>query len=240
MTAMLHFIQNEHRSGNSRSHFCVVNHFIYLQIDDLQINNIMKKVFIVIAVMVIIITSAIIACNTNTSPNTDGLDPLISISEDSLIKRGEYLVTIMGCHDCHTPKTMGPTGPHLDSTKMFSGHPSSMPVAKINPSDLQSWVMFNLNLTAFAGPWGISYAANISSDETGIGNWTEEQFFRAIRQGKSKGLEHSRPLLPPMPWEMYRNATDEDLRAIFLYLKSTPPVKNHVPAYLPAEQFTKL
>ena len=77
----------------------------------------------------------------------------------------------------------------------------------------------------------MSFSANLTSDPTGIGNWTEEQFFRAIREGKSKGLAESRPLMPPMPWQQYRNLKDEDLRAIFAFLKSTKPVENRVPGW---------
>ena len=90
--------------------------------------------------------------------------------------------------------------------------------------------MFGSDFTSTLGPWGISFAANITSDATGIGNWKEEQFIKAIREGKSKGLEGNRSLLPPMPWFVYRNFSDVDLSAIFAYLKSTKPVKNIVPA----------
>lgn len=85
------------------------------------------------------------------------------------------------------------------------------------------------DLTAAAGPWGISYAANITSDETGIGAWKEEQFKKSVREGKLKGLDGARPLLPPMPWQNFRKLTDLDLKAIYTFLQSTTPVKNVVP-----------
>ena len=76
----------------------------------------------------------------------------------------------------------------------------------------------------FPLPIGIVRTSNITPDpERGIGNWTEEQFFRALREGKSKGLKESRPLLPPMPWFVYKNFSDTDIRAIFAFLKSTKP-----------------
>jgi hypothetical protein len=90
--------------------------------------------------------------------------------------------------------------------------------------------MFYPDLTATAGPWGVSFAGNITPDETGIGNWTEEQFKKAITQGKSKGLDGGRMLLPPMPWFNYTTLKDEDVHAIFTYLRSIKPVKNVVPA----------
>ena len=63
-----------------------------------------------------------------------------------------------------------------------------------------------------------------------------EQFQTAIRQGKYKGLKDSRPLMPPMPWQMYQNFTDEDVKAVYSYLKSIKPVDNLVPAYTPPRQ----
>ncbi len=87
--------------------------------------------------------------------------------------------------------------------------------------------------TAAKGPWGTSFAANLTPDPTGLGNWSEEQFFNAMRKGYYKGIEGGRMLLPLMPWPAYAQMTDEDLRSIFAYLKSLPPVKNIVPAPLP-------
>jgi hypothetical protein len=85
--------------------------------------------------------------------------------------------------------------------------------------------------TAWAGPWGISFTANLTPDSTGLGNWTPEMFIAAIRTGKHAGV--GRPILPPMPWPQYRNFTDEDLRAIFAYLHSLKPVHNVVPQPVP-------
>jgi mono/diheme cytochrome c family protein len=161
-----------------------------------------------------------------------------ALSQDSLVKRGQYLVSVIGCGDCHSPKVMGPQGPMPAPGLELSGHPADLPVPKVDTADLRSWALFNHGNTAVAGPWGISFAANITGDSTGIGAWTEEQFFRAMKQGKYKGLENSRPLLPPMPWMNYTNMKDIDLRSIFAYLKSTR-VKNVVPAAIPPTQLGK-
>ena len=156
-------------------------------------------------------------------------------SKDSLIKRGAYLVAIVGCNDCHSPKHMGPHGPEIDTLNMLSGFPSSRPIPVADPKAIQSGlVVFNGDLTATIGPWGTSFAANITSDETGIGNWTEAQFKNALRNGKYMGMDGSRMLMPPMPWQDFRNMTDGDIQAIFYYLKSTKPFKNVVPAFRPA------
>lgn len=153
---------------------------------------------------------------------------------DSQVKWGEHLVAICGCTDCHTPKKMGPMGPEPDTSLFLSGHPAQMPPVDIDRKMAESKGIVATNmLTAWVGPWGISYAANLTSDETGIGAWQESNFITAIRKGVFKGIEGARPLLPPMPWPQYRNMTDDELKAIFAYLKSTKPIKNIVPEPTP-------
>jgi hypothetical protein len=89
-------------------------------------------------------------------------------------------------------------------------------------------------MTAFAGPWGVSYAANLTPDkETGMGNWTEEMFVTALRTGKHGGVANGRPILPPMPWNWFAKLNDSDLKAIFAYLKTVKPIKNAVPVSMP-------
>ncbi len=151
----------------------------------------------------------------------------VELSQEALIKRGQYLTTIGACHDCHSPKIMTPQGPEPDPSRLLSGHPQNEKIPTIKGNE--DWILFSQGLTAFVGPWGVSYAANLTPDDTGTGNWTFEQFQTALRKGKYKGLENGRDLLPPMPWQMYRNFTDEDMMAIFTYLRSLPKVNNLVP-----------
>jgi hypothetical protein len=153
-----------------------------------------------------------------------------------LAERGKYLVGIMGCHDCHSPKLMGPQGPYPDPARLLSGHPANEALPPLDPKANPGWAQLTMGLTAAHGPWGTSFAANLTSDATGIGNWTEEQFIRAVKKGLYKGLEGSRPLLPPMPWQNFANIQDDDLHAIFTYLKSTAPVENVVPSPIPPAQ----
>lgn len=153
---------------------------------------------------------------------------------ESQIKYGEHLVLIAGCHDCHTPKKMTDKGPVIDFSLALSGHPAKMPPPAIDRDEVQKkGLAVTQTLTSWVGPWGISYAANLTSDKTGIGNWQEKNFIYAIREGKLKGTENGRPLLPPMPWEMLSHMTDEELKAVFAYLKSTKPIRNVVPAPVP-------
>jgi len=166
--------------------------------------------------------STMVACKPAQEPTEK-----VELSQEALIKRGQYLTTIGACHDCHSPKIMTPQGPEPDPTRLLSGHPQGDPIPAITGKE--EWILFSPNLTAFGGPWGVSYAANLTPDDTGTGNWTFEQFKTALRKGKYKGLENGRDLLPPMPWQMYRNFTDDDMLAIFTYLRSLPKVNNLVP-----------
>jgi mono/diheme cytochrome c family protein len=145
------------------------------------------------------------------------------------IARGEYLVKIMACHDCHTPWKMGDRGPEPDMTRMLSGHPQDMVVTPPPALGKGPWVWAGAGTnTAFAGPWGVSFTANLTPDpETGLGKWTDATFIETLRTGRHEG--QGRPILPPMPYPMYRQATDEDLRAVFAYLQSLPPIRNRVP-----------
>ncbi len=146
------------------------------------------------------------------------------------VERGKYLVTIAGCNDCHTPFKMGEHGPEPDMTRMLSGHPQLLTLPPPPAIGDGPWVAVgSATFTAWSGPWGISYTANLTPDDkTGIGKWTEEMFVGAMRTGKQMG--NGRPILPPMPWPWYAQMTDDDLKSIFLYLKSIPPIENAVPA----------
>lgn len=151
-------------------------------------------------------------------------------NDNPLLKRGEYLIATMGCHDCHSPKKIGPMGPEVIAETALSGFQANDQIPPIEKVALQNWVLFNGSNTMAVGPWGASFAGNITSDATGIGNWSYEQFKIALTQGKSKGIANNRMLLPPMPWPNYIKMADADLKAIFAYLKSTKPVSNIVPA----------
>ena len=145
------------------------------------------------------------------------------------IEHGAYLVTMMGCNDCHTPWKMGAQGPEPDMTRALTGHPQDM-VMPPPPAAAGPWIWHGAATnTAFAGPWGVSFTANLTPDrETGLGSWTEEMFIATMRTARHQGK--GRPILPPMPVKMIGKANDEDLKSIFAYLQSLAPVKNRVPA----------
>lgn len=186
------------------------------------------------ALLALISATMLISCNNNASETTS--DTEISATRqkeaDELIARGQYLVTIGACHDCHSPKIFNEQGMILDSTKLLSGHPSTSKLPPVSATAYQpgQWVNMAPDITAFVGPWGTSYAANLTPDSaTGIGAWTEENFKNALRTGKHMGQPNGRPIMPPMPWPFISKMTDEDLSAVYSYLRSLPSVNNRVP-----------
>jgi mono/diheme cytochrome c family protein len=139
------------------------------------------------------------------------------------VERGRYLVAIVGCHDCHSPKIDAQMTP--DRNRPLSGRPQTT----APPLQRSGGIEASLDLTAWAGPWGNSFAANLTPDrETGLGSrYTEESFVRTMRTGKKPEGED---LAPPMPWPTFRNMTDDDLKSIYAYLKTLKPVHNIVRA----------
>ena len=154
--------------------------------------------------------------------------PARAASSGVSVERGKYLVTVQDCNGCHTPFKNG----EPDMTRMLSGHPQDVKVTGRPELPAGFSTAINDTNTAWAGPWGVSFTTNLTPDRaTGIGAWNEKTFINAIRLGKKIGV--GRALLPPMPWKMYGNLTDDDLRSVFAYLKSIPPIANRVPNPLP-------
>jgi mono/diheme cytochrome c family protein len=181
-----------------------------------------------------VVFAGAIGLTTFTRGEAQGVDQPDPAEHTARVQRGEYLVKIMGCNDCHTPWKMGPKGPEPDMTRMLSGHPEeigSLPNHKAPEPFV--WSGFATN-TAFSGPWGVSYAFNLTPEpNTGLGIWTEDMFIKTIRTGRHMGV--SRPINPPMPWPAYRNASDEDLKSVYAYLRTIKPVVNRVPEYQPVD-----
>jgi hypothetical protein len=152
-------------------------------------------------------------------------------AQQSPAERGGYLVTVGGCDDCHTPKKFGPNGPELDMTRRLSGHPAAeklLPVPKQLIAPDKWGAVADNHFTVWAGAWGVSFTRNLTPDtNTGLGSWTEDMFLNTIRNGKHQG--EGRPLLPPMPWQNLKQMKEEDLKAIWAFLRTLPPINNAVP-----------
>ena len=195
----------------------------------------------------LIVAVTALACGAKNTPPSQGVTelsagataaPLAAKTAPKLdakaeTDRGLYLVNTSGCHDCHTPLKMGPAGPAPDMARALSGHPAELvlPPPPVLPEG--PWlVSIAATNTAYAGPWGVSFTANLTSDaETGLGKWSRQNFIETIRNGRHMGA--GRPLLPPMPSPVYANMTDEDLGAIYAYLQTVPALRNKVPAAVP-------
>ena len=149
---------------------------------------------------------ALASCTSNTRTTSSDSTATTALTPEEKVARGKYLVTIAGCNDCHTP---GGLYGAPDMTRMLSG------------SEL-----------GWTGPWGTSYPANLTPDQgTGIAHYTEDDIVTALRTGHKKD---GAPVLPPMPWPIYANLTDEDAYAVAAFLKTIPPVVHAVPKNLPS------
>ena len=201
----------------------------------------MNKPFYALSITTILIAT-LVAC-TSSEPKTETKNEGLA-DAGVTIERGRHLVMIGGCNDCHTPKIFTPQGPKLDTSKLLAGHIQSSPLPLIDTSALRpgNWVTFAPDQTVAVGPWGMTLAANLTSDSaTGIGAWGEANFVKAMRTGRHMGLEGGRPIMPPMPWENLKDLSEDDLKSIYAYLKSTTPISNRVhEPYNPGEVIAML
>lgn len=181
-----------------------------------------KRTLLCLAALNLVATGVGRAVTTSTV----GEEPVL---QKTRMERGAYLVRTMGCHDCHTPWKVGARGPEPDMSRALTGHPADV-IMPPPPKAIGPWTWSGAATnTAFAGPWGVSFTANLTPDpDTGLGRWTVETFIATMKTGRHEGK--GRPLLPPMPYPMVAALTDEDIRSLFAYLQSLPPVRNRVPA----------
>ena len=149
-------------------------------------------------------------------------------SQNDMAERGKYLVeAVAACGYCHTPRA----GAEYNMDMYLAGHPANESYPRYNFNMMQQgiFMLTSPSLTAFSGPFGTSFATNLTPDkETGLGEWTEKMFIDAMRTGLHQGVAGNRKIFPPMPTKHYAQMTDADLKAIWAYLKSIKPVKNEV------------
>ena len=192
-----------------------------------------REKMVIAAAVVVASLAVIVAANASrpvAAPQPKGL------TRTEQLARGKYMVTIGGCHDCHTPWIIQPDGkPGPDMTRALSGHPMQFPIKEnVKLATDRFAVAIAPTNTAYSGPWGTSFAANLTPDKlTGTGIWTFDIFKNTIRNGRHWGV--ARPLLPPMPWFNYREMTDEDLAAVFAYTRTLKPIRNEVQQPLPPQ-----
>lgn len=146
----------------------------------------------------------------NTIPTKQEMQKRPSV--DDRLAYGKYMWNASGCTECHTKQEKGKQIPGMEMAGGFE---------------------FNM------GPMGKAYSSNLTPDEeTGIGTWTEENFLARFRIYKDSGYViptvQKGAMQTPMPWSMYAKMTDEDLLAIFAYIKTLKPVKNRVEKFIAA------
>jgi len=191
--------------------------------------------------MFIAISIAIVAVLVFTQINCSGKEENKQMSQQELVALGKYIVTTGGCDDCHTPKIYTANGPVPDTTRRLTGFQQggTFPALDTKYVAPGNWVVTESNFSGWVGPWGISYASNLTPDNaTGIGALTEEMFIKTLREGKYMGV--GRPLLPPMPWQVIGMKTDQDLKAIYAYLHSLPAIHNEVPQPTPPDKMMEM
>ena len=149
-------------------------------------------------------------------------------SQNDIVERGKYLVdAVAACGFCHTPRD----GAEYNKDMYLAGHAEGDLYSRYDRSLMQRGIFLASppTLSAFSGPFGTSFATNLTPDkETGLGEWTEEMFIKAMRTGRHQGNVDNRKIFPPMPWKHYAQMNDSDLKAIWAYLKTIKPVKNEV------------
>ncbi len=191
----------------------------------------MRRFSFLSAAVLLSLTVAVIALGVDGNASRKA-----ATKQQARTRRGAYLVSIMGCNDCHTPLKMGPRGPEPDRSRALTGHPEDVKLPPPPALPPGPWIVVSAATNpAFAGPWGVSFTANLTPDpETGLGKWTEDMFIATMRTGRHEGK--GRPILPPMPYPILAALDDEDIGSVFAYLQSLPPVKNRVPAPVDPEE----
>lgn len=161
---------------------------------------------------------------------------------EDIVERGKLITEIYGCVDCHSPKIKEGEFLINDPDRLFSGHPGDNKLPQFSPDIIgpDKWRgLFTDGMTAWGGPWGISYSANLTPDkETGIGKLSENNFVNVLKLGIHSGM--NRKLMQPMPWKEISELDDENLKAIYHYLKTVKPVKNKVPDSVPLNSHENL
>src|SRR3954469_6507684 len=201
---------------------------VYSAMAGMHVVTVMRHTHMISAVMItaVAVFSGALLAATGPAGQDGAVTPE---KKKARVERGAQLVSTMGCNDCHTPWKLGPKGPEPDMSRAPTGHPADVVMPAAPPAH-GPWIGHSsATNTAFAGPWGVSFTANLTPDrETGLGAWTEDMFIAAVPTGRPQGK--GRPILPPMPYWMIGNLPDEEIKSIFAYLQSLAPVKNNVPA----------
>ena len=173
------------------------------------------------------------ACTQKQSDDMAADDEEADSAEAQNVEIGQAIVEGWGCVYCHTPEVKGPDGLGMpDPDRLMSGHPGDQPIPPVPdaPIDSVEWTDYleQLGSTAWPSDDSIVFSSNLTPDpETGIGEWTAEEFVETIRQGMQRAM--GRQIKYPMPWEELSELSDIELASIYEYLMTLQPVPNEVP-----------
>lgn len=163
-------------------------------------------------VFVILIMAGLSTQNATAVPERQFEDP---------VAQGKYLTTVAMCVFCHTPFIGDPS--ELENFSLEELQVGSHNVSLL----LDQSRLFAGGHEIPLGPAGMVLSKNLTSDEeTGLGNWTDEQIKLAIRAGISKD---GHQLSPVMPYRIFNHMAESDLDAIVAFLRTLPPVRNKIP-----------
>lgn len=159
----------------------------------------LKKLLLSIVVLVLVAGAGVPAYFYGAYPKMRPAPAMTAARTPEALERGRYLVTGLGCANCHSPVDDTRPGDFPIASKLFAG--------RIFPEGM--------------GLPGTVVAPNISPDpESGLGQWTDGEIARAIREGVSRD---GRPLFPMMNYPNYSKLPDSDVMAIVAYLRTVPP-----------------
>ncbi len=173
----------------------------------------LKKILMgLLACVVVIVTGAWVSFEFMLPRQRPPADIRVELTPERLA-RGRYLAeNVLQCVDCHSERDWtlygGPPKPPIGAgRKCMDRH---TPTAGVN-----------VGQERFPG---VLCIRNITPDpDTGIGNWTDGELIRAIREGVDRNGEY---LFPIMPYFIYRNLSDDDVQAVVAYMRKLPPVRS--------------
>jgi mono/diheme cytochrome c family protein len=162
-------------------------------------------VLVALAAVLVIAITFTIGWRPFLGPKTRPLTSQTFERTPARLERGRYIATALsGCLYCHSPHRWSDPAQSIVSGMEGAGE-----------------------VLPYGGLPGRIVAPNLTPDPvTGAGEWSDDQFARAIREG----IGHDgRALFPIMPYEHYRAMSDEDLASVIVFLRSLPPVRNELP-----------
>ena len=176
----------------------------------MQIN---KYKMVVVSIFILIASTFFAVVAQDEDMNEFGM------TEEEMLDRGEYLSHLAACVSCHTPQKEEYLGEDIPVEQLRQIGLSFTDTQDTENKLLAGGREFSL------GPFGVLSSMNLTPDETGLGDWTDEEIEAALRIGINRD---GRRLHPLMPYPNFFNWAESDMEALIMYLRSIPAVENEV------------